>query len=75
MGRKESIQINKQTFNNIVYNNNPSSYQIHWFDQALKYLKIGTCPASQKLLASIEKMLIYIGNHPKFHLPCSLRHS
>ena len=35
--------------------------------QALKYLKIGTCPASQKLLAHMEKMLIYIGNHPKFH--------
>ena len=32
--------------------------------QALKYLKIGTCPASQKLLAYMEKMLIYIGNHP-----------
>ena len=45
------------------------------FWQALKYLKIGTCPASQKLLAYMEKMLIYIGNHPKFHLPCSLRHS
>ena len=43
--------------------------------QALKYLEIGTCPASQKLLAYMEKMLIYIGNHPKFHLPCSLRHS
>ena len=43
--------------------------------QALKYLKIGTCPASQKLLAFMEKMLTYIGNHPKFHLPCSLRHS
>ena len=43
--------------------------------QALKYLKIGTCPASQKLLANMEKTLIYIGNHPKFHLPCSLRHS
>ena len=45
------------------------------YSQALKYLEIGTCPASQKLLANMEKMLIYIGNHPKFHLPCSLRHS
>ena len=43
--------------------------------QALKYLKIGNCPASQKLLTYMDKILIYIGNHPKFHLPCSLRHS
>ena len=47
-------------------------YLVH---QALKYLKIGTCPASQKLLVYMEKMLIYIGNDPTFHLPCSLRHS
>ena len=59
-----------------------SSIQFQYFSfdfsvhqQALKYLKIGTCPASQKLLAYMEKMLIYTGNHPKFHLPCSLRHS
>ena len=38
--------------------------------QALKYLKIGTCPVSQKLLGYMEKillgymekMLIYIGS-------------
>ena len=43
--------------------------------QDLKYLKIGTCPASQKLLTYMDKILIYIGNHPKYHLSCSLRHS
>ena len=43
--------------------------------QALKYLKKGTCPASQKLLACMGKMIIYLGNHPNFHLPCNLRHS
>ena len=44
-------------------------------NQALKYLKIGTCPASQKLLACMGKMIIYLGNHPNFHLACNLRHS
>ena len=43
--------------------------------QSLKYLKIGTCPASQIILTYMDKILIHIGNHPKFHLPCSLRHS
>ena len=43
--------------------------------QAWKYFKIGTCSVSQKLLACMGKMLMYIGNHPNFHLPCSLRHS
>ena len=28
--------------------------------QALTYLKIGTCPASQKLLTYMDKILIYI---------------
>ena len=39
--------------------------------QALKYLKIGTCPASQKLLTYMDKILIYIGNHPNFTCPAA----
>ena len=43
--------------------------------QTLKYHKIGTCPASQTILAIIEKILLYIENHPNFNFPSSLRRS
>ena len=41
----------------------------HW--QALKYLKISTCPASQKLLAYMGKYLIFIRNFKIFTCPAA----
>ena len=42
--------------------------------QASKYLKIGTCPASQKLLAYMEKCNFHY-RYQNYYLPCGLRHS
>ena len=39
--------------------------------QGLKYLKIGTCPASQKLLAYMGKKLIYTRNIKIFTCPAA----
>ena len=39
--------------------------------QGLKYLKIGTCPASQKLLAYRGKKLIYTRNIKIFTCPAA----
>ena len=40
--------------------------------QTLQYLQIATCPASPKIIAYMQKMLIYIGNYPNYHSPCSM---
>ena len=39
--------------------------------QASKYLKIGTCPASQKLLAYIGKKMIFTRNIKIFTCPAA----
>ena len=69
--RKRAWRSKKRAWRSAMLKGPRGNTKVLAMNQGLKYLKIGTCPASQKLLAYMGKKIIYARNIKIFTCPAA----